>query len=265
MRAAKPVTFFVLALGTALPALSPAQPGAAGTKVWIGRYAEYEEFLRTAPIEREEKIAIGVTGPRRAFFAPGGLAASASVKRLPPGKQGDFYESYKSEIAAYKLDRLLQLDMVPPTVEREIRGDPAAVQLWIENTRMLKDVQAQKLRPPDPDAWNRQLRRVQVFDNLVGNIDPNSGNLLFDPTWAFVKIDHSRAFTETRKTVFKLARIDREFYDRVAALKEADLRREIGNLLETSAMPALLSRRDDIVKTFDKLAKEKGAAAVFGP
>jgi len=46
------------------------------------------------------------------FFVLGGLAAGASVKNTPPGRYDGFAESYQSEIAAYKLDRLLQMDMV---------------------------------------------------------------------------------------------------------------------------------------------------------
>ena len=253
----------VLAQVAATP--PPVQQQTAGSRVWIGHYAEYEDYLRTARIERQEGIDVGVTGPRRAFFASPGLAASAIVKNLPPGKRSNFFESYKSEIAAYKLDRMLQLDMVPPTVERRVGPDLVAVQLWIENTRMLKEVQAKKLRPPDSQAWNRQLHRFQVFDNLVGNIDSNAGNLLFDPEWSFVKVDHSRAFTGTRTLLFAMTKIDRPFYDRVKALTEQDLRREIGDLLETGALPALLSRRDAIVKTFEDLARKNGEAAAFEP
>ena len=253
----------VLAQVAATPPL--VQQQTAGSRVWIGRYAEYEDYLRTARIERQEGIDIGVTGPRRAFFTSPGLAASAIVKNLPPGKRSNYFESYKSEIAAYKLDRMLQLDMVPPTVERQVGPDLVAVQLWVENARMLKEVQAKKLHAPDPQAWNRQLHRFQVFDNLVGNIDSNAGNLLFDPEWSFVKVDHSRAFTTTQTLLFAMTRIDWPFYDRVKALTEQDLRREIGDLLETSALPALLSRRDAIVKTFEDLARTNGEAAVFEP
>jgi hypothetical protein len=110
---------------------SPEKP-ALSSKVWIEHYAEYEEFLKTAPIERLAAIPVGVTHPRRAYFAPGGLAASAAVKNLPPGRRAGFWESYKSEIAAYELDRLLGLDMVPPTVERRVEGDLVSVQLWVE-------------------------------------------------------------------------------------------------------------------------------------
>ena len=61
---------------------SAAQP--ASSKVWIGRYSEYEEFLRTAAIERFQGTKVGITLPKRCFFAPGGLAPSAICKNLPP-------------------------------------------------------------------------------------------------------------------------------------------------------------------------------------
>jgi len=261
------MSWLAVAVSALVQATAASAPAAqtSGSKVWVGRYAEYEEFLRTAEITRQEGIKIGVTGPRRAFFATPGLAGSATVKKLPPGRRGGFYESYKSEIAAYRLDRVLQLDMVPPTVERQIDGDFVSVQLWVEGTRMLKEVQEKKLRPPDPQAWNRQLRRVQVFDDLVGNSDPNAGNLLFDPGWNFVKVDHSRAFTETMKMPFKLARIDPAFYDRVKTLTEDEVRMAIGDLVESRAIPSLMGRRDEIVKTFEGLAKKQGTAAVFAP
>ncbi len=42
-----------------------------GSKVWVGRHAEFEEFLRTAEIERMGDVPVGVTKPKRAFFVAG--------------------------------------------------------------------------------------------------------------------------------------------------------------------------------------------------
>ncbi len=118
------------------PADAPAAPSA---KVWIGRYDEYAEYLRTAPIDKVERRRRWASPSRSAaFFAPGGLAHSAAVKHLPPSVRSGFWESYKSEIAAYELDRLLGMDMVPPTVERRVGHDLASVQLWVEGCRLLK-------------------------------------------------------------------------------------------------------------------------------
>jgi len=265
-----------LILWILLPSLcvSSLQPAAPSTssKIWVGRYAEFEDFLRTAEIVESKTIAIGVTAPQHVFFKPGGLAAGGALKAIEPGILGGYWDSYKSEIAAYKLDRLLELDMVPPTVEVRVggrRGRPASLQLWVEHAIMLKDVQERKLTAPDGAKWNRQADQTYLFDDLIANIDENPGNLLFDPEWNFIKIDHSRAFTPTLKQPFEigkmLVRIDRPLFDRVKRLDRAAVKREIGDLLETGALDALFRRRDEIVKDFERLASQKGAANVFVP
>ena len=242
------------------------------SKIWIGRYAEFEDFLRTAEIVEAKSIGVGVTVPQHAFFKPGGLAAGGVLKAIEPGILGGYWDSYKSEIAAYRMDRLLELDMVPPTVEVRVggrRGRPASLQLWVEHTIMLKDVQDRKLTAPDGAKWNRQADQAYLFDDLIANTDENPGNLLFDREWNFIKVDHSRAFTETLKQPFEIGRmlnhIDRTLFDRVKRLDRAAVKREIGDLLETGALDALFRRRDEIVKDFERLAAQKGEANVFLP
>ena len=236
------------------------------SKIWVGRYQEFEEFLRTVEIERTTSVSTGVLGIKRAYFKPEGLAASGALRSIHPGRYDGFWESYKGDVAAYKLDRLLELDMVPPTVERRYNGEMVSLQLWAENMTMLKDVQRQKLRPSDTETYSFQLRRQKVFQNLVGNPDPNQGNILFDPVWNVVLIDFSRAFTNTRTLTFEATSIDRSFLERIKALDRDTLRREIGEfVVEAGGVDALLGRRDDIVKAFERLAKQKGASQVFLP
>jgi hypothetical protein len=254
--------------GPAFLAQEPAAGQAQGSKVWLGRNAEYEEYLRTAEIERSTGTSVGVLGPRHAYFKPGGLAAGAAVKPFPPGRRDGFFESYKSEIAAYKLDRMLDLNMVPPTVERRYEGDLASVQLWVENTIMLSEMQKKGLKDPNPLRWNQNLHRAQVFDILVGNIDPNAGNWLFDPMWNFFKIDCSRCFTDSTRVPFEvkkhIRKIDRPFFERLKALARDAVRKEIGDLLTfNNALGSLFRRRDSIVKDFEDLAKQSGEAQVF--
>jgi len=248
---------------TAVPA--PQTALAASSKIWIGRYGEFEEFLKTAPIVRMEKIGVGVTHPRRAFFAPGGPAASAIVKDLPPGVHGGFWDSYKSEIAAYELDRLLGLDMVPPTVERRVEHDLVSAQLWVEDCRPLGSVdQSQR---PDPAAWNRQVYRERVFENLVANIDENAGNILVDPAWNMILVDHSRAFFSDNMPFEKvMTHIDRALFDKLKALEEGTLMPELKPWVRSGGtVRDILKRRDKILTHFQKLIAEQGESSVIVP
>ncbi len=233
-----------------------------GSKIWIGREAEFEKFISTAPFERVEKVPVGVTRPMHAFFPAGGLAAGVAFKPLPPGRQSGYYESYKSEIAAYILDKMLGLGMVPPTVERKYKGEEGSAQLWVENCQLLKAVDTSKA--PNPAAWNRQVYRQRVWDNLIGNIDRNQGNLLIDDQWNLVLIDHSRAFTSTPRLPFQMTRIDREFYARLQSLTRDEVQQQLGDLLPDGPGP-LLNRRNMIVKHFKKLIEKQGEAAVLVP
>ncbi len=101
------------------------------------------------------------------------------------------------------------------------------------------------------------------FDNLAGNTDENDGNLLFDRSWNFIKIDHSRAFIDSLATKYPMTQIDRPFFDRIKALDQATVRREFSDFTEAGAVGALFRRRDAIVKTFEDLAKKNGEAKVF--
>ena len=249
------------------PPPAPAQDTAAQgseTKVWIGHWAEYEEYLRTAPIDRMEDVGQGVTNPERAFFSPGGLAASAIVKILPRKREKGFWEAYKSEVAAYELDRILGLDMVPVTVERRIKGDRASIQLWVEG-RHLSDVGSET--PQNPVKWLRQVRRYLVFDALIANIDRNAGNMMVDDDWNLILIDHSRAFMKNDTPFLdKITAIDRPIYEALKALDEATLNERLKPwLFGKGSVKDLLKRRDKTVKKLEKLTEKLPEGAVFPP
>ncbi len=250
----------LLLLVFSTPAQQPAPTAApASARVWEGRSAEYEAYLRTAPVVKMTAVDLGVTHPKRAFFAPDGLAASAAWKPLRPGFQNGYWESYKSEIAAYELDKLLQLGMVPVVVERKIDGVTGALILWLEGVRTWLEVQPL----PKPPAWERQLARMKLFDDLIGNPDRNRGNLLVDGEWNLFLIDHSRAFLDDRKLPQKLDHVDTALWERIAALDESTLQSAVGQALEKRQIKSMLARRDQMAAAIDALVKKNGRRAVF--
>jgi hypothetical protein len=231
---------------------------------WLGAADSIADYMRSAAVVKLENIPIGVTRPQRAILADGGPVKSVVVKDLRPGRKSGYWESYQSEIAAYELDRLLELDMVPPTVEKRVEGKMMSAQMFVDNTVFLKTLEGQQ--PPNLAAWNRQVHRQRVFDNLIANIDRNAGNLLVlrTPDWYLVLVDHSRCFTSNKKMQFDMKQIDRPLFERLKALDEATVEARIGRLTIDAVRP-LLERRDAIVRHFEQLAAAKGDAQVFIP
>jgi hypothetical protein len=232
---------------------------ASSARIWHGRETEYESFIATAPFDRFEDVPIGVTHPRRAFFKPGGLAESVAWKVLPTGRPNGFWESYKSEIAAYELDKRLELGMVPVAVEKRWKNEVGAAILWLSPVRSWKDVQFR----PKPAIWDVQMVRMKMFDNLIGNSDRNLGNLLVDDAWNVFLIDHSRAFVTTKDLPAKFMHVDRDLWNRMRALDEAALTASLGKWIDRGAIRAMLARRDRLAAAIDALVQKNGEAAVF--
>jgi len=243
----------------AVPATGAAAPATDSARIWDGRNPEFESYLREAPIVRFEDVPIGVTKPQRAYLAPGGLVESVAWKVLPPGRPHGYWESYKSEIAGYELDKLLDIHMVPPTVEKRWKGELAAAVLWLKPIRPWKEVE----HLPKPDSWTKQVVRMKMFDNLICNIDRNAGNLLVDGAWTLYLIDHSRAFIDDKKLPVAMSRIDRELWDRMRALDEPTLTSALGKWVDRRSIRALLARRDKMQTVIDGLLKNRSESLVY--
>ena len=248
----------VVPVGAQAPAVAPA----VNAKTWVGKYAEYEEYLRTAEIEKIEDVGMGVTKPRRAWLKPGGPFESMAWKPLKPGIQRGYWESYKAEIAAYEIDKLLGLEMVPPAVERRIDGDLGAAIMWVSPTRMWKMGDTDT---PTGFKWMREIVRMKMVDDLIGNIDRNAGNLLVDPAWNLILIDHSRALTPKKDLPAKLGRIDRALWDKMNALTEESLTAALGQWLTKPEIKGILDRRSGMEKVIKEMISSGGEAGVYLP
>jgi hypothetical protein len=220
------------------------ESAALGSKTWVGHYQEVEEYLRTA-----ECVALEDIGPKtqslpalkRCVLRPGGPVARMAWKSVPPGGYRGFQESYKAGIAAYELDKLLKLDMVPPTVERELQGHTGSATFWVEG---VVDLKAGTSGAPDPARWEKQLARMAMFDSLIGNRDRNLANALHDPAWNLILIDHSRAFGAGDEPLADLSRIDKELWGRIEALTRPQLDAALSRWLEQYQIRAIEERRE---------------------
>ena len=92
-----------------------------------------------------------------------------------------------------------------------------------------------------------------MFDNLIGNIDPNLGNWLLDEEWNIILIDHSRAFTDTKELYHQLIFFDADLWEKMKTLDEASLTTALGAWVDKNGIKAMLQRRDKMEQVITKL------------
>jgi hypothetical protein len=236
-----------------------------------------EAFLRTARFVSKKAIGTGITHSERYTLTDGTRTCRAAWKTIDEFKRGitnlqgggaivDFSDSYRHEIAAYELDKLIGLDLVPPTVERSFGGQKGSLQLWVEGAMSEAARKEKKIVPPDPQAWNEQIHKVRLLHQLTDNTDfRNINNVLSDPAFRVYAIDCSRGFTiyEDLRAPKELVRFSRAALDAMKALDRPTLKAKLGPWLGGPEIDALLKRRDKIVALAAQRVAEKGEGAVL--
>lgn len=236
--------------------------------------AEMESFLKTARILSQRDLPVGITVPKRATLSDGSLKHDASVQTTDvsqmifQGERGtelNFRDSWKFNVAGYELAKLLQLNMVPPYVERNVLGKDASVSWWIGDAMMGRDRHYRKIQPPDPARWNAEIYAVRIFHQLIYDTDPNLTNMLITKDWRIWMIDFSRAFRWTPKLQDPkaLSKADRRLLERLRQLDADVLKQRLGRWLTKQEIDGVVGRRDLIVRHFEGEIGRRGEAAVL--
>lgn len=237
--------------------------------------AEMEDFLLHANIEEKKGLGTGITSSERAKLSDGKIEHQAHIQCIDEAKaeyktargvELNFKDTYKYNIAGYRLDQVLELNMVPVSVERKVAGKTCAVTWWVDD-KMFDEIDRQKqgMTPPDLDSWNKQMYIVRVFDQLIDNTDRNLGNLVIDKQWRLWMIDHTRAFRTTNKirNEANLVMCERRLLANMRKLDEDTLNEKLRPFLTKTEVKAILTRRDKVVRFFDDAVTEKGQGAVL--
>ena len=272
------LTLLLIAWSVPIPATT--QDTAASAPVTLTP-AQMEEFLLRARIERTRDAGDGVTGSQRATLSDGTLTHDAHIQNIdqalalfrPRGAEPEFNfkDSYRYNVAAYRLAVLLGLDNVPMSVERRVDGKRAAVTWWIDDVMMDERARLKTAaRGPDPARTAMQNYVRLVFDELIANRDRNLGNLLWTTDWKMWMIDHTRAFRlgkDLRRPAV-LIRIERSLFENLRTLTSDAAAYEtvaeaVGNSLTTWEIQALLERCAAIVELFEAKIADRGELAIL--
>lgn len=258
--------------GSEVPALRTATPQFTAEE--LAEREKWEEFLKNAEVLKSEQMqgSVAVTNPWVLNLKKDDVTHRALWKNAQ-GRMGGYWEGWNYEIAAYRLDKLLGLDMVPPTIERRFREERGSCQLWIEDTITVKEREKRKLKLPSYKVgyWNRALYLQRFWDNLIANEDRHQNQILITSDWRMILIDHSRSFRSTGKFTKNLiyseksregpklmSELPRALVEKVKALDFEAVKATVGDYLTADEINAVLLRRDLILKEIDKLIKLNG-------
>jgi hypothetical protein len=246
-----------------------------------GEYDKWEDFLKTAKVVGQEQIkgAQAVTEPWILTLEKDGVQRRALWKNVLGERVGGYKETWKGEVAAYRLSRHLGLNMVPATAEREFQGDRGSCQIWIDSWNTLETILDKKIKTPSlkVNGFFKSLFLQRAFDNLISNEDRHQRNYLITEDWRMILIDHSRSFRTTKKFTTKLiydekfkegptfimAELPRAFVDAMKALTPESVRQVVGEYLTDEEIKATMARRDLITAWLDKRIAELGETKVL--
>jgi hypothetical protein len=237
---------------------------------------QIKHFLLTAKIIKSRDTSTGITHPLRLTLSDGTLTHDASFQAVDEHKmmmefssgrmEMNFVDSYKYNIAAYQLADMLGLDdLLPVYVERKYQGNTGSLSWWLPVKMDEEQRLKQKIEVPDQEAWNRQMYRVRVFDQLVYDTDANLTNVLIGQDWHVWRVDFTRAFRAQKslQSAKDLERCDRQLLEKLKALDQAQLAARTKGYLGKGEVDAVMARRDKIVEHFQKLIAEKGENEVL--
>ena len=251
------------------------------TPAEIAQRQEIEEFLKTAEIVSSADIPEGVTKPIRLFLKKGDVERSGAWKN-PTGRQQGHLEGWQYEIAAYEMDKLLELNLIPPTVERKFKGRRGSLQFWVESQYSELIISEQRIGIPRSKFNNKENMKylARAFDCLIGNDDRTQQNVLITKDWRVILIDHSRSFRSSKKYTKKLMfgkkglkkaggrpilfrRLPRAFVEKVKALNYEDIKNAVGPYLTEKEIKAILIRKELLLKEIEEMVKEQGEDKVL--
>ena len=237
---------------------------------------QIKQFLLTAKVVHSQRSEKGVTHPLQLTLSDGTVTHDASFQSIDEHKttmkltnstELNFVDSYKYNIAAYALAELVGMDdMLPVYVERKWGGNAGSLSWWLPVKMDEAERFKQKLEPPDADAWNNQMYKIRVFDQLVSDSDPNLTNVLISANWKIWRIDFTRAFRLTKdlnEPNKNLLHCDRQLLEKLKVLDANALTERTKKYLTKDEVKAVMARRDKIVAYFQKLIAEKGENEVL--
>jgi hypothetical protein len=262
---------FLLLLGFSIQSLAQFSPEE------LAERSKWEVFLKKGKVVKKQKMGEGVTKPVRLFLEKDGMEGSG-VWKSPGATDAGMFDKWECEVAAYCLDKLLDLGMVPPTVERRYRGRKGSFQLFCDLPMSEQIRRSENI--PYPSDKEEEIEKMmylsRAFDSLIANTDRSLQNIRFTPDWRLLLIDHSRAFRTSdsykeqlmygkygKRKPLGFDMLPRKFVENVRTLSYGSIRAAVGDYLTSHEIKAILARKILLLNEIDEMIKERGEEDVL--
>jgi hypothetical protein len=229
-----------------------------------------ESYLRTAKIVLKKRA--GGRGENWIISLDDGKIARQGFFKLSNRARPTLIpDSYKYGIAAYELDKLLDLNLVPPVVEREIEGRKGSLQIFIEGALNESDRRIKKIKPPEPEKFKNTLDDLTVFENLTfspsfcGERELDDILIMDKEDWKIWRVDFSEAFAPSPELIpgCEITRCSKKLYQRLTKLEDKVIKAKLEYYLNDEEISMLLKRKQLIIAKIKKLIAEKGEESVL--
>ncbi|MDH5622606.1 MAG: metallophosphoesterase [Gammaproteobacteria bacterium] len=155
-------------------------------------------------------------------------------------------------VAAYRVDQLLDLEMVPVTVRREVNGDSGSLQFLPGNNSDEAERSAQGLGGGASCSIVDQWSAMYVFDVLIFNEGRSQSRMMYDKSsWDLILSEHDRAFAAKKGRPAHLKKaaipVSPGWKAALAELNDEVLQESLGDVLDSGRLKALMSRRDELI------------------
>jgi len=225
------ITLILLAVTLCFAAQSFAQ----FTPEELAQRAKWEELLIKGKVVKKQDLGQGVTRPKRLFLKKDDFEGSG-VWKQPTSTDAGLFDKWECEVAAYRLDKLLEL------------GEQIEKMIYLS----------------------------RAFDSLIANTDRSLQNIRFTPDWRLILIDHSRAFRSSRsyreqlmygkygkRKPLDFPLLPRKFVEKVRGLTYNRIRAAVGEYLTSDEIKAIIDRKTLLLKEIEEMIQERGEENVL--
>jgi hypothetical protein len=246
---------------------APANPNGPQAEEGPKAADEIEHYLAVAtPVFVMQ--AGGRTEPWRVRLDYKGVKRWAQFKYINRPRPEPLADSYKYELASYKLDKYLGLGLIPPVVERIINNFPGSLQIFVEDAVSEQVRKSQDIKLGDPKVFERTMADLKVFVNLVSDTwggERDRDILIQRTTGKVYAVGFSRAFVPRQEAIpgCEILTCSRSLYGKLLNWDNDKVKALVAPYLNGEEIHALQARVVSILRTIKKLVETRGEGAVL--